>query len=112
MNESSFCSTMKLANLICSPASLSKGEAMQPIYTEQRGYHHWVCQLCGESHKELIPDQADDRYQNNPANPWLAVCGSCDGGSPTAAIMLGNSSIPTSRNGYHSEQEQTHKPGR
>jgi len=81
----------------------------QLTYTRQRGLHYWVCLVCGKQDKELIPDQADCRYEHNPGNPWLGVCGSCNGGSPSAEIRLGNSSIPVSRNGFDGEQEQSPK---
>ena len=66
---------------------------MEQTYRRQRGYHHWVCLVCGKREWEAIPDQADDRYDHNPGNPWLAVCGSCNGGSPSAGIRLGNSAL-------------------
>jgi len=87
-----------------------KGEAVKQLtYTRQRGYHYWVCLVCGKQGKEGIPDQADCRYEHNPGNPWLGVCGSCNGGSPSAGIRLGNSSIPVSRNGFDGEREQSPK---
>ena len=67
---------------------------MRLTYTKQRGYHHWVCQLCGKYARERIPDQADCRFGHNPGNPWLGICGDCNGGSPSAGIRLGNSSLP------------------
>lgn len=66
---------------------------MKLTYRKQRGYHHWLCVACGQREGERIPDQADDRYQHNPANPWLGVCGGCNGGSPSARIRLANSSL-------------------
>jgi len=66
---------------------------VKKTYTKRRGYHHWLCLVCGQREGERIPDQADDRYQHNPANPWLGVCGGCNGGSPSARISLGNSSL-------------------
>jgi len=66
---------------------------VKKTYTKRRGYHHWLCVACGQREGERIPDQADDRYQHNPANPWLGVCGGCNGGSPSARIRLGNSSL-------------------
>ena len=53
---------------------------MQLSYRLDRGFHHWECIVCGERGKELIPDQADDRYRNNPGNPLLAVCTNCNHG--------------------------------
>jgi len=63
-------------------------------YQKQKGYHHWLCLVCGDRERERIPDQADDRYAHNPGNAWLGVCGGCNGGSPSAGIRLGNSSLP------------------
>ncbi|TET39609.1 MAG: hypothetical protein E3J65_03645 [Dehalococcoidia bacterium] len=71
---------------------------MNKTYTKGRGYHHWLCVVCGAQQRERIPDQSGDEYQHNPANPWLAVCGDCNRGSPSARIRLGNSSLPPEPN--------------
>ena len=71
---------------------------MKLTYSKQRGAHYWVCQVCGRQVRERIPDQATEEYQHNPANPWLGVCGGCNGGSPSARIRLGNSSLPPQPN--------------
>ena len=67
---------------------------MQLSYRLDRGFHHWVCIVCGERGKEVIPDQADDRYRNNPGNPLLAVCPNCNHGIGTGGVQLGPSAIP------------------
>lgn len=79
-------------------------------YRKQRGYHHAVCQLCGKRETERIPDQADPEYKHNPGNPILGLCARCNGGSPSGAIRIGNSSLPASKDGFHGEQEQSPKP--
>ena len=79
-------------------------------YRKQRGYHHAVCQLCGKWERERIPDQADPEYKHNPGNPILGLCTRCNGGSPSGAIRIGNSSLPASKDGFHGEQEQSPKP--
>lgn len=66
---------------------------MKLTYTKKRGYHHWLCLVCGVSERERIPDQATEEYQHNPANPILGICGSCNRGSPSARIRLGNSTV-------------------
>lgn len=76
---------------------------MQLTYRKQRGYHHWVCLVCRKQAKERIPDQADDRYANNPGNPWLGICQNCNGGTPSAKIQLGNSTIPANKDGFDRE---------
>ena len=65
-----------------------KGGALELTFQKQRGYHHWVCLVCGKQGKERIPDQAEAEYQDNPGNPVLGVCGRCNGGSPSAGIRL------------------------
>ena len=70
---------------------------MQLSYRLGRGFHYWVCVACGEGGKEVIPDQADDRYHNNPGNPLLAVCPNCNHGKGTGDIQLGPSAIPAQK---------------
>jgi len=79
---------------------------MELTYRKQRGYHHWVCLVCGKQAKERIPDQADCRYEHNPGNPFVGICGSCNGGIASVGIRLGNSSIPVTKNGFDGEPEQ------
>ena len=62
-------------------------------YTKHRGFHHWLCLKCGRQERERIPDQADSEYCHNPANPIMAVCGKCNGGTSTARIKL-NGRLP------------------
>ncbi len=82
---------------------------MELTYRKQRGYHHWICLVCGKRERERIPDQANPEYQHNPGNPVLGVCGRCNGGSPSVGIRLGNSSIPVTKNGFDDEPEQSPK---
>ena len=70
---------------------------MQLSYRLERGFHYWVCIACGERGKELIPDQADDRYRNNPGNPLLAVCPNCNHGKGTGEIQQGPSTPPAQK---------------
>ena len=72
-------------------------------YARKRGFHHWICLVCGKEGKEKIPDQASEEYRHNPGNPILGVCGRCNGGSPSAGIAIGNSTIPTSKDGFDGE---------
>lgn len=72
-------------------------------YTRKRGFHHWVCLVCGKEGEERIPDQASQEYRHNPGNPILGVCGQCNGGSPSTGIRLGNSTIPASKDGFDGE---------
>jgi len=68
---------------------------MNLTYRKQRGYHYWLCIVCGCKGKERIPDQADDRYHLNPASPWEGICGRCArAGIASATIRVGNSSVP------------------
>ena len=61
---------------------------MELTYFTHRGYHHWVCQLCGKRERERIPDQAPEDYRHNPGNPILALCPNCNHGVGTARIVL------------------------
>lgn len=69
--------------------------SVQISYMANRGYHYGACLKCRYLVKEAIPDQADDRFVHNPANPWLGLCAKCNGGTATFAIQLGNSSVPS-----------------
>lgn len=66
---------------------------MQTSFFKLRGFHYWLCVKCGAEGRELIPDQADDRYSYNKGNPWLGLCGRC--GVPTATIQVGNHTVKT-----------------
>ena len=66
---------------------------MELTYFTHRGYHHWVCQLCGKRERERIPDQASEDYRHNPGNPTLALCPNCNHGVGTARIVLENSKL-------------------
>jgi len=74
---------------------------MELSYFTHRGYHHWVCQLCGKRERERIPDQAPEEYRHNPGNPVLAFCPNCNHGVGTARIVLNDS---PSREGSHKAQ--------
>ena len=64
-------------------------------YQRHRGYHHWLCLVCGKRERERIPDKANSEYQHNPTNPFTGVCGGCNGGSASARIRLnGHSPSP------------------
>ena len=66
---------------------------MELSYFTHRGYHHWVCQLCGKRERERIPDQAPEEYRHNSGNPTLALCPNCNHGVGTARIVLENSKL-------------------
>ena len=66
---------------------------MELTYFTHRGYHHWVCQLCGKRERERIPNQAPEEYRHNPGNPTLALCPNCNHGVGTGKIALLNSKV-------------------
>lgn len=67
----------------------------QRTYNQQRGYWHWICQVCGERGCERIPDQADSQYQNNPGNPVLTVCERCSKYGVNLAMIKLNGHKPS-----------------
>ena len=78
---------------------------MKLTYTKRRGYHHWVCLVCGERERQRIPDQAEADYQHNPGNPILGICGNCNGGSPSAGIKVSKSYPLGKRSNDHQDEE-------
>jgi len=76
---------------------------MELTYRRQRGYHHWVCLVCGIREREGIPDQASEEYQHNPGNPILGICGNCNGGSPSAGIRFSKSYPLEKRSNNHQD---------
>ena len=61
---------------------------MELTYSQRRGYHHRVCQLCGRREREQIPDQAPEEYGHNPGNPVLGLCPNCNHRVGTARIVI------------------------
>ena len=40
-------------------------------YEKARGYHYWLCQLCGKLYRERIPDQAYQEAESYQADYWI-----------------------------------------